>query len=47
MSERLKPCDVGFDQFKKTKSYYSGFGGFDEEKDPLMKIMNYIFMQIL
>ncbi|WMJ77314.1 MULTISPECIES: hypothetical protein [unclassified Sedimentibacter] len=47
ISEYEKPCNAGFDQFKKTKDCVSDSDGFVEEKDPMMKIMNYIYMQIL
>jgi hypothetical protein len=47
LSEGEKPCDANFDQFKKTKDYLSDVDGFVEEKDPMVQIMKYIFMQIL
>jgi len=47
LSEDVKPCDTGFDKFKKIKDCVSDVDAFVEEKDPMMKLMNYIFMEIL
>ena len=42
-----KPCVAGFDKFKNTKNCFSDSDEFVEEKDPMQRIMNYIFLHIL
>lgn len=47
ISENEKPCDAGFELFVRVKNSFSDSDGFANEEDPIMKITNYIFMQVL